>query len=119
MRIVLTHPFCWPYVRRGAERVMEELATYLVGRGHEVTTISTHPGPKTVEVRAEIGKRILYSPCWTPLLGRIRIQTTHTFSLTALRSLWGIEADVVHSLYYSDAMGASYVPGGVIERCFR
>ena len=43
MRVVLTHPFCWPYVRRGTERNLEQLGRYLTARGHEVTTISTRP----------------------------------------------------------------------------
>ena len=40
MRIALTHAFCWPEVRRGAERFLPELAAALVRRGHEVTHLS-------------------------------------------------------------------------------
>lgn len=41
LRIVLTHPTCWPEVRRGAERYVHELAEALVGLGHEVTIFSS------------------------------------------------------------------------------
>ena len=40
MRIALTHPFCWPEVRRGAERFTQELGAGLARRGHEVTNFS-------------------------------------------------------------------------------
>lgn len=41
MRIALTHAFCWPEVRRGAERFIPGLAAALVRRGHEVTHFSS------------------------------------------------------------------------------
>lgn len=40
VRIALTHAFCWPEVRRGAERFLPELAAALARRGHEVTHLS-------------------------------------------------------------------------------
>jgi glycosyltransferase involved in cell wall biosynthesis len=40
VRIALTHAFCWPEVRRGAERFLPELAAALRRRGHEVTHFS-------------------------------------------------------------------------------
>ena len=40
MRIAVTHAFCWPEVRRGAERFLPELAAALQRRGHEVTHFS-------------------------------------------------------------------------------
>ena len=41
MRIALTHAFCWPEVRRGAERFIPGLAAALARRGHEVTHFSS------------------------------------------------------------------------------
>ena len=41
MRIAFTHAFCWPEVRRGAERFIQELGAALVRRGHEVTILSS------------------------------------------------------------------------------
>src|SRR5262245_8609689 len=41
VRIAFTHAFCWPEVRRGAERFIQELGGALVRRGHEVTILSS------------------------------------------------------------------------------
>jgi phosphatidylinositol alpha-mannosyltransferase len=40
VRIALTHAFCWPEVRRGAERFVPALGAALVRRGHEVVHYS-------------------------------------------------------------------------------
>ncbi|HEX6116160.1 MAG TPA: glycosyltransferase family 4 protein [Solirubrobacterales bacterium] len=45
MRIALLHPTYWPEVRRGSERLIHDLAATLAGRGHDVTLLTTHPGP--------------------------------------------------------------------------
>ncbi len=47
MRIAFTHAFCWPEVRRGAERFIQELGAALVRRGHEVTILSAGRDPST------------------------------------------------------------------------
>jgi phosphatidylinositol alpha-mannosyltransferase len=41
MRIGVTSVFCWPEVRRGAERMIFELSRALHERGHEVTVFSS------------------------------------------------------------------------------
>lgn len=40
LRIAITHAFCWPEVRRGAERFVPALGAALVRRGHEVVHYS-------------------------------------------------------------------------------
>jgi glycosyltransferase involved in cell wall biosynthesis len=40
MRIAITHAYSWPEVRRGAERIIEELGRALADRAHVVTIIS-------------------------------------------------------------------------------
>lgn len=104
MRIVLTHPFCWPYVRRGTERGMDVLARYLVDSGHDVITVSTSPGGGIDTGPA--GTRILHRPLVLPFMSRFRVQANHTFFFTSLRSLMSLDADVVHSFYPSDALAA-------------
>lgn len=47
MRIALLHPTYWPEVRRGSERLIHDLAATLARRGHEVTLLTTHPGPSS------------------------------------------------------------------------
>lgn len=45
MRIAITHPYSWPDVRRGAERMIVETARCVAARGHEVTVYTTgRPG---------------------------------------------------------------------------
>lgn len=106
MRIVLTHPYCWPYMRRGAERNMWELGRYLTRRGHDVVVVSSRPGPGVVEV-GESGTRILHRELWAPWMRRLRVQPYHTFSLRCLGSLLSLDADVVHCLHFSDGFAAS------------
>src|ERR1700756_5307424 len=43
LRVLLTHTYCWPEVRRGAERYIHELGAALVDAGHEVQIIATAP----------------------------------------------------------------------------
>jgi len=105
MRVVLTHPFCWPYVRRGTERAMDVLARYLVEDGHDVTTVSTRPSGSGIET-GPAGRRVLRRPLTVPLMGALRIRPTHTFFFTSLRALRTLQADVVHSFYPSDALAA-------------
>lgn len=49
MRIAITHPYSWPEVRRGAERIIVETARALARRGHDVTifTAGHEPGTST------------------------------------------------------------------------
>ncbi|MCP5152941.1 MAG: glycosyltransferase family 4 protein [Ectothiorhodospiraceae bacterium] len=105
MRIVLTHPFCWPHVRRGSERLIDGLGQFLDGRGHDVLTLSTGPGLGTTEHTAA-GTRRLYPSLWHPLLARVRIQAYHPFLLTSLLGLARAEADVVHSFFFTDGFAA-------------
>jgi len=106
VRILLTHPYCWPYVRRGAERNMWELGRYLTRRGHDVVVVSSRPGAGTVEV-GESGTRILHGELWAPWMSRLRVQPYHTYSLRCLGSLLSHDADVVHSLHFTDGFAAS------------
>jgi phosphatidyl-myo-inositol alpha-mannosyltransferase len=102
MRIALTNPFCWPHVRRGSERFIEELAAFLTGRGHEVTRIVGAAG-RGVEEQTGKGRRIQHRLLWNPAMRRLRLNAAHGFVPGACQSLWSLEADVVHSLYYLDA----------------
>lgn len=55
MRIAITHPYSWPEVRRGAERMIVETARSLAGRHHDVTVYTTGrpeiPGARCVVLR--------------------------------------------------------------------
>ncbi len=103
MRIVLTHPSCWPYVRRGSERVMEEWSLYLLGRGHDVVTLAARPAGVT----GDPPNKALRTVHWSPWLAKLRIQQTHSFFFTVLRNLPALQPDVVHSCYFYDSLAAS------------
>jgi phosphatidylinositol alpha-mannosyltransferase len=51
VRIALTHAYCWPEVRRGAERFLPELGAALARRGHDVMHFSSawEPGRETID----------------------------------------------------------------------
>jgi glycosyltransferase involved in cell wall biosynthesis len=51
VRIALTHAYCWPEVRRGAERFLPALGAALARRGHQVVHFSAawEPGEETVD----------------------------------------------------------------------
>src|SRR6266508_4243113 len=40
MKVAITHPYSWPEVRRGAERITVETGHALAGRGHDVTVLT-------------------------------------------------------------------------------
>ena len=62
MRIALLHPTYWPEVRRGAERILNGLASWLAQQGHDVTVLTTH---RAVRTRTEEdGVRVVRS--WRP-----------------------------------------------------
>lgn len=102
VRIALTHPYSWPEVRRGAERILVETARALAARGHEVTTYSAgrHGGRSIVEgVRAIRFRRVWQRPRqheqWfglrvAPHLAAGRYDATHAFmpydALAAIRT---------------------------------
>jgi len=40
VKLAVTHPYSWPEVRRGAERIIVETARCIAARGHEVTILT-------------------------------------------------------------------------------
>jgi phosphatidylinositol alpha-mannosyltransferase len=50
LRIAITHPYSWPEVRRGAERIIVETARALAARGHDVTVLTAGSRRGTSEV---------------------------------------------------------------------
>jgi phosphatidylinositol alpha-mannosyltransferase len=45
--VLLTHTYCWPEVRRGAERYIHELGAALIDAGHDVQIVATSPSPSS------------------------------------------------------------------------
>lgn len=104
MRIVITHPFCWPHVRRGSERQIEIIAGWLGERGHQITYLSTHPEGERLE-EMPYGRRVLARPVRG--IAPLRIDERHTFLWTTLSRLGAMDAQIVHSFYFTDSLAAS------------
>ena len=102
LHVAITSPFVWPWVRRGSERMLHDLARYLVGRGHRVTVFST--GPKDdVEDRDGIAYHLLEQRFGT----RFRqFNCCHHFAFRLQHALGRCDPDVVFSMNYFDAYAA-------------
>ncbi len=99
MKIALTHPYSWPEVRRGAERILVETARALAGRGHEVTVFTSgwEPGSSHADgVRTVRFRRRTHRPALHELW----------FGLRVAPSLATGRFDVVHSIMPWDALAA-------------
>lgn len=97
VRIAITHPYSWPDVRRGGERILVESARALAARGHDVTVLTTgsdtgrecHAGVTTLRYR------------------RVFADTTRHeqwFGWRVLPALTRGRFDIVHSLMPRDAL---------------
>jgi glycosyltransferase involved in cell wall biosynthesis len=105
MRIAITNPTYWPYLRRGVERFMNDFAIYLKHRRHEVTIITGKPG-KT-EVVVDNGVTVIYCRrLWHPVLMKLGILEFHLFFFTALARLLRRKYDVVFCCTFMDGFAA-------------
>ena len=105
MKIAITNATTWPWVRRGAERFINEFARFLAERGHDVTIISTKPGPG--ETYVQDGYRtICHRRLWHPWMAKAGLLEFHMFFFTVLYSLLKERYDVVFSITFMDAFAA-------------
>jgi glycosyltransferase involved in cell wall biosynthesis len=99
MRIAITHPYSWPDVRRGAERIIIESGRALAARGHDVTVLTS--GGRASR-RTQDGVRVIrYRRIFA---GASRHQ--HWFGWRVLPALVAGRFDVVHSMAPWDAVSA-------------
>jgi phosphatidylinositol alpha-mannosyltransferase len=99
MRIALTHPYSWPEVRRGAERIVAETSCALASRGHDVTVLTagndagrfSERGVRTIKVR-----RIFRDP----------VRHERWFGWRVVPELLIGRYEVVHSFFPSDAVAS-------------
>jgi phosphatidylinositol alpha-mannosyltransferase len=105
MRLAILHPTYWPEVRRGSERLAHDLATTLAGRGHEVTLITAHAGPRASAV--EDGVRVVRCRRLPEVPGLTWYYDEHMPAVPAmLRELLRSEAEVAHALHPTDGLTA-------------
>jgi glycosyltransferase involved in cell wall biosynthesis len=106
VRIAFLHPCYWPEVQRGAERVLRELATDLIGMGHSPRLVTSHPGPPHLSV--EDGLRITrhWRPPEGPLVHRGAQEHLTHLPFSWLSLVRGRD-DVLHAHFPTDAALAS------------
>lgn len=105
LRIAVTHPTCWPEVRRGSERLLHDLSHWLADQGHDVTVISTIEGAQRREREGNVTRLLLSRH--HPLPVRTRWWTFfHAFSGQLRDHLLAERYQAVHCLNYHDAWGA-------------
>jgi glycosyltransferase involved in cell wall biosynthesis len=99
VRIAVTHAFCWPEVRRGAERFLPELAAALARRGHDVTHLSAawHGGRSVERGVTTVRLRRLFSD---------QYRHEADFGRRLLPRLAAGHFDAVHSLGRYDAVAS-------------
>lgn len=99
MRVALTHAFCWPEVRRGAERFVPALGAALVRRGHQVVQYSA---------ASDHGREVEDGLLTIRLPRRFRNDYRHEadFGRRVLVQLVRQRFDAVHSLGRHDALAS-------------
>lgn len=106
MRILFTHIYTWPEVRRGGERYLHELASALVGAGHDVTIVSSSLTPGTEEILGVPVQRI-------PRRQRLRrygdVGPEMLFGLELLARHAADRVDVWHAFGTADAAAAAFL----------
>jgi phosphatidylinositol alpha-mannosyltransferase len=105
VRVALLHPTYWPEVRRGSERMIHDLGTSLVARGHDVSLLTSHRARKSVAI--EDGIRIVRR--WRPPDGLplTRAYEYHLANaLNVLAGLGGGRFHVAHAFFPVDAWAA-------------
>ncbi len=105
LRVALLHPTYWPEVRRGAERLVHDLAAGLAARGHEPWVLTSHEGPT---VRSTEGALTVVRHRRPPdaLLRRRALQDHLTHLPFVARTLAREAFDVLHAFHPSDALVA-------------
>ena len=102
LRVAITSPYVWPWVRRGSERMLHDLSRYLLGRGHHVTVYSSGP-EDAAEDRDGIRYHILRQRYPFPVR---QFNRCHDFAFRLQDLLLDCDADLVFCMNYFDAYAA-------------
>ncbi|HBY62307.1 MAG TPA: hypothetical protein DEH78_20995 [Solibacterales bacterium] len=105
MRLAITTPTTWPWVRRGGERYTNELGKWMAARGHRVTLISAKPGP-TETIQRDGFPSVCYRRLWHPSFARAGFLEFHAFFLRCLPALLAGKYDMVQCVTFMDTYAA-------------
>jgi phosphatidylinositol alpha-mannosyltransferase len=123
MKVAITSATTWPYVRRGMERFVNELAASLAGVGHDVTVISSKAGRKQI-VERDGFTTVCHRRLWHPALAKVGLLEFHMFFFPCVLHLLRERFDIVLSVAFMDAYAAQvarrftkvpsvFVPNGI------
>ncbi len=107
LRVALAHPTYWPEVRRGAERLLHELAAGLAARGHAARIVTTHPGRGSRSVEGGVEVVRARRPPGGARLERRGVDAHLLQAPATLRELLRGHDDVVEALQVGDALAAA------------
>lgn len=102
LRVAITNPFVWPHVRRGSERLLNDLAAYLHDAGMAVEVYAMAP-QDAEEERAGVRYHLLrerWRARWRQL------NSLHYFAWRLQAELRAAPPDLVFCLNYFDAFAA-------------
>lgn len=109
MNLLMTVPCFWPYVRRGSERLVHDVAVEMAARGHEVEITTTTPvGPPWSERREGVSVDYRRLPA---LALRAGLSQREAFGLVAARAALRSRADVFTSSHFGDAAALGRIAG--------
>ncbi|MEY2399657.1 MAG: phosphatidyl-myo-inositol alpha-mannosyltransferase [Actinomycetota bacterium] len=107
LRILLTHVYSWPEVRRGGERYVHELGSALQQAGHQVRIVATAPDGYTDDVLGVQTRRL------TRKTGNVARYHEHAPEVAFAREVLLRHAfdriDVWHAFGTADAAAASFL----------
>lgn len=102
VRVAIASPYVWPYVRRGSERLLNDLAVYLHQAGLEVHVFAMAPHDSS-EIRDGVHYHLLQER-WRST--RRQFNSLHAFAWRLQAAFRDVPVDVVFCLSYFDAYAA-------------
>jgi glycosyltransferase involved in cell wall biosynthesis len=109
LKVVVAVPSYWPYVRRGAERLIHDITGFLARRGHQVHIITSTPGRPRVAYDGDV--RVTYvRQLSNPLMYRYSpMLRLHAFGLAATPVVLREKPDVLRLHSYSGLSWAAWL----------
>jgi len=107
VRVLLTHIFSWPEVRRGGERYLHEVGAGLAAAGHEVRIVSTASRASRARIRGVDVTYLRRRNLWPRKFGELSGEIA--FGATAFARFAFARTDVWHALGTADAAAAAMV----------
>jgi len=105
VEVALLHPFYWPEVRRGSERVVHDLGAGLTAAGHRARVVATHPSLRGWSREDGVAVRRLPRP--PDRLARVAGLPAPAGHLPALAAhLHRRPPDVAHAFFVGEGLAA-------------